>query len=88
MATLTTVQSRNQITLPKEVRRASGIHAGDSVLVRSTGPGTAELMVIPRITFEESLKRFHSDERVDMEQMKRDLEDDIVADVLRTVKDD
>lgn len=88
MATMAKVQSRNQITLPREVRRASGIHAGDSVLIRSTGPGTVELKVVPHMTFEESLERFRVNESVDMDQLQRDIGEDIVADVLRTLTDE
>jgi|SwirhisoilCB2_FD_contig_31_14657698_length_704_multi_2_in_0_out_0_2 AbrB family looped-hinge helix DNA binding protein len=85
MAEVTKVQSRNQITLPKEVRRASGIKAGDSVLVRSTGPGTIEVRTFPRMTFEESLEKYHVDECVDVNELRRAVEEGIVADVLRTL---
>lgn len=88
MGAVTKIQSRGQITLPRDVRRASGFHAGDRVFVRSTGPGVAEIRVLPRMTFEESLRRFHVDTTVDMEQVKRDLEEDIIADVGRTLSND
>lgn len=76
MATETTRgQSRNQLTLPKEVRRASGSKAGDTVLIRATGPGTIEVRGLPRMTFEESLAKYRVDACVDPMEMQQAIEE-------------
>lgn len=40
------VSSKNQVTLPVDVMRAAGLHAGDEVVIRATGDG--ELVVALR----------------------------------------
>lgn len=37
------LSSKNQITVPVEVLRESGLHPGDEVIVRAAGPGRVEL---------------------------------------------
>lgn len=86
--TITKVQSRNQITLPREVRRAAGIHAGDSVLIKSTGPGTVEIKVLPRLTIAELVRRYPIEGPLDMKQLQRDVEDDMAADAIRELNNE
>lgn len=42
------ISSKNQVTLPVDVMRAAGVHAGDEVIVRAAGDG--ELVVAVRGT--------------------------------------
>lgn len=58
---LQTVQTRGQITLTRDVRRAAGIQPGDVVLTRVTGPGTVEVQVLPTLTLAELLERYPID---------------------------
>ena len=37
------LSSKNQLTIPVEVLRKSGLEAGDDVIVRAAGPGRVEL---------------------------------------------
>jgi bifunctional DNA-binding transcriptional regulator/antitoxin component of YhaV-PrlF toxin-antitoxin module len=59
------VQSRGQITLTRELRKAAGIHPGDMVLTRVTGPGTVELQVVPIFSLAQLLDRYHIDQPID-----------------------
>lgn len=87
MAKIVKADSRYRITIPDEARRQMGIQPGDLIIVRSTGPGTVEIKSMSRMTFQDSLELFHSDEAVDMEQLRRDLEEDLIADALREFPD-
>lgn len=88
MGAVTTIQSRYQVTLPKNVRRASGFHAGDRVLIRSTGPGVAEIRVLPRMTLAEALEKFRIEGPIDMKKLQEDIENDIANDVIRELDND
>ena len=53
-----TVQTRGQLTLTRDVRRAAGIQPGDLVLTRVTGPGTVEIKRLPRLRLADLLDRY------------------------------
>lgn len=59
------VQSRGQITLTSELRKAAGIRPGDTVLTRVTGPGTVEVQLVPTFTLAQLLERYHIDQPID-----------------------
>ena len=44
------VQARGQFTIPEAIRKATGVAAGASVLVRATGPDRFEVTVLPTIS--------------------------------------
>ena len=52
------VQSRGQITLPREVRRAAQIQPGDSVTIQAVGPGTVQVRILSRLTLADLLERY------------------------------
>jgi AbrB family looped-hinge helix DNA binding protein len=75
MSTLSKVQPRGQVTLPRAVRKAAGVRPGDTVIVRATGPGTVEIKAMPRISLAELLEKYRIDEPINWEGYKEELED-------------
>ncbi|MGI8477025.1 MAG: AbrB/MazE/SpoVT family DNA-binding domain-containing protein [Thermomicrobiales bacterium] len=63
--TMVKVQSRRQFTLPSGVRKAAGISPGDTLFVRTIGPGLVELASFRPMTLEEMVERFGVDEPYD-----------------------
>ncbi len=55
------VQSRGQITLPRQVRQAAQIQPGDSVTIQAVGPGRIEVKVVRRLTLQDLLDRYPID---------------------------
>jgi AbrB family looped-hinge helix DNA binding protein len=55
---LSKLLTRGQLTLPKEIREAAGIGAGDLVTVTVTGPGRVELRLVPRLRLADALERY------------------------------
>jgi AbrB family looped-hinge helix DNA binding protein len=43
---LSKVQSRGQVTIPADVRRAAGLAAGDVVVIEAAGKGKVQLVVL------------------------------------------
>jgi bifunctional DNA-binding transcriptional regulator/antitoxin component of YhaV-PrlF toxin-antitoxin module len=62
---LQVVQSRGQLTLTSEIRKAAGIQPGDTVMTRVTGPGTIEIKVVPTLTLAELLQRYRIEGPID-----------------------
>lgn len=60
------VQARGQITLPRDVRRASGISPGDTVSIRTVEPGRIELKVVSKLSLKDQLERFPIEGPVDV----------------------
>jgi AbrB family looped-hinge helix DNA binding protein len=52
------VQSRGQITLPRDVRRAAHIEPGDTVTIQAVGPGTVQVRVLSRLTLRDLIERY------------------------------
>lgn len=61
----TRVQSRGQVTLPKEIREAAGINPGDRVLILTPTAGKIEIYPSPSMSLEEFFERFTSDKPYD-----------------------
>jgi AbrB family looped-hinge helix DNA binding protein len=59
------VQTRGQITLPREVRQKAGIQPGDVVAFEVVAPGRLLLRSIPRLRLSEALERYRIDGPVD-----------------------
>ena len=82
MVSLATVQSRGQVTLPKETRDALSIQPGARIVFRPTGPHTAELEVLPEFDLEAFWERFSVDVPYDdaavREAWQADVGDEIV----------
>lgn len=82
MAALSKVQARGQVTLPRSIRQATGVKAGDVVLFQSVGPGTVQLKVLPRLTLAEALERYQVKGPVDDAHDREGWQDAAARDVL------
>jgi AbrB family looped-hinge helix DNA binding protein len=58
MATLARIQTRGQLTLPRQVREQAGVKPGDVVMVRVTPAGVVELRPLPSLTVDELVEMF------------------------------
>jgi len=77
-----TVQTRGQLTLTRDVRRAAGIQPGDLVLTRVTGPGTVEIKRLPRLRLADLLDRYRIERPIDMAADREEWHDEAAVDVL------
>ena len=59
------IQSRGQVTVPKEVRQKAGIEPGDVLTFEVTGPGEIRLRSLPRLRLAEALERYQIEMPVD-----------------------
>jgi AbrB family looped-hinge helix DNA binding protein len=71
-AALSKVQSRGQITVPREVRKAAGISVGDTVIFQTTDTGTIEMRVLPRLSLQDLLDTWRVDDSVDIETLRKE----------------
>ncbi len=83
MTSRATLQARGQFTIPKDVREAVQIRPGDILFCYVDGPSTIRLEVRPRLTWQEILDRYASDEPVDVETLLRESESDAADDFVR-----
>ena len=60
------IQTRGQLTLTRDLRRAAGIQPGDLVLTRVTGQGTVEIKRLPRLRLADLLDRYRIERAVDL----------------------
>jgi AbrB family looped-hinge helix DNA binding protein len=81
MSALGKVQSRGQVTLPREIRKAVGIRPGDSILFRAVGPTKVELEVLPRLTLAEIIERYHVDRPYDDAAIREEWQDEAAREV-------
>ena len=58
MVVLGKVLARGQVTLPREIRRETGLSQGDIVVFQATSPDTIEIRRLPRLTLAEALERY------------------------------
>jgi bifunctional DNA-binding transcriptional regulator/antitoxin component of YhaV-PrlF toxin-antitoxin module len=58
MVDLARVLPRGQLTLPRAIRRATGVKPRDVPTVRVVGPGTIELRTVKQLTLAEALERY------------------------------
>jgi AbrB family looped-hinge helix DNA binding protein len=78
MVVLGKILTRGQVTVPREIRRAAGIKAGDVVAFEATGPGTVALRRLPRLTLAETFERYRIEAPVD-DAADRDAWHDVAA---------
>jgi AbrB family looped-hinge helix DNA binding protein len=71
-----TVQSRGQVTLPKEVREAANIEPGDRVTFRVVGPSKIEITSFKVKPLEYFWERYSIDEPYDEDAIREDAEDE------------
>lgn len=76
------VLARGQITIPREIREKVHVEPGDLVRIEALGLNRFVVEVIPTLTLEEILERFHSDEPVDMERLRAEGEEDAAREVI------
>ena len=85
MVALGKVQARGQVTVPSEIRHAVGIEPGDTLLLRATGPTTVEVEVLPRMTFQEFLDRYHVDAPYDDAAIREARQEDAAREIFGSV---
>jgi bifunctional DNA-binding transcriptional regulator/antitoxin component of YhaV-PrlF toxin-antitoxin module len=70
------VLARGQVTLPRQVRRDAGLHAGDVLHVEATGPGQVRFTVLADLSPRQLRDRFPVvapvDEETDREAWQAD----------------
>jgi len=88
MAEITKYQPRHQMTIPRKARELLGARPGDTVLVSPSGPHSVELTVLPEMTLEEAFERFTVNEPLDWAHLREQVEEDMAADVLRSLDRD
>jgi AbrB family looped-hinge helix DNA binding protein len=81
VSTLGKVLPRGQVTLPHEIRCATGIKPGDVVRFRATGPDTIEIRVLPRLTAAELFEEFRIDGPIDFEKDREEWEAKAAEDI-------
>jgi AbrB family looped-hinge helix DNA binding protein len=82
VSALAVVQSRGQVTLPKELREAADIRPGDRVLFDKQSDGTIAMTVIRPIPIEEIFARFADVGSIDVERLRAEVEADAAAAIL------
>ncbi|MBX3070531.1 MAG: AbrB/MazE/SpoVT family DNA-binding domain-containing protein [Thermomicrobiales bacterium] len=75
MTSIATLQSRGQLTIPKDVREAVHVRPGDTLFCYVDGPSTIRLEVRPRLTWREILDQYSSDESLDVERIRREAQE-------------
>jgi AbrB family looped-hinge helix DNA binding protein len=76
------VLARGQITIPREVRDKVKLEPGDLVRIEPIGEHQFLVEVIPTLTLEEILEKFHSDEPVDWERLRAEGEEDAAKEMI------
>jgi bifunctional DNA-binding transcriptional regulator/antitoxin component of YhaV-PrlF toxin-antitoxin module len=59
------ILARGQVTLPRAIRRATGLKPGDVVTFKATAPDTVEVKVVPRLTLAEMLDLYRIEGPID-----------------------
>ena len=76
------VQSRGQLTVPREEREKAEIKPGDRVLVRTEGEHKLSLRVIPGVESIDSLyEPYRREGKADLGSLREDLGDRLVEEV-------
>jgi AbrB family looped-hinge helix DNA binding protein len=79
---LARIQSRGQVTVPRNIREAAGIRPGDLVAFVVTSPGRVEVRALPRLTLAEALRRFQIESPVDEAFAPEDWQSSAAEDVI------
>jgi AbrB family looped-hinge helix DNA binding protein len=80
------VQSRGQVTLPKDARRKAGIRPGDTLFVEVLKEGQIRLRALPRLTPRELRDRYPIDVPVDERRDRADWESAAAKEVVKAQK--
>lgn len=75
-ATITRVQSRGQVTLPKELREQTHISPGDLVRISVTDEGNLQIEPAGIKPLEYYWEKFAIEGPIDVESMRRDAEEE------------
>lgn len=59
------IQTRGQVTLPRDIRQEAGLQPGDVVAFEVVAPGKLLLRSIPRLRLADALERYHIDVPID-----------------------
>jgi bifunctional DNA-binding transcriptional regulator/antitoxin component of YhaV-PrlF toxin-antitoxin module len=83
MVAVSKVLARGQVTVPREIRRATGLKPGALITFRATAPDTVELKVLPHLTLAEMLDRYQItgpiDEVADREAWQAEAAKDVLG---------
>lgn len=82
MTSIAKVQSRGQVTLPSQERKAIGLQPGDTVVVRQTGDQTLELRALPKITLADLIERYPIEGPVDWDVVREEWEAEAAKDFI------
>ena len=84
---LSKVQSRGQVTIPADARRAAGLAPGDVVLIEAAGKGKLRLTALPtREPLDAVFKRYGGPGKV-VPHLWDQVAEDVVRDVVRPQQD-
>lgn len=79
---LARVQSRGQITLPADIRRAAGIEPGTALYIEVVGKGEIRLSVLPKLTPDELRERYPIEEPIDWPRVREEWQDEAAREVI------
>jgi len=79
------VLARGQITIPRQIREKVHLGPGDLVRIEPMGVNRFVVEVIPTLTLAEILARFHSDEPVDLVQLREEGEEEAATEVIARI---
>jgi AbrB family looped-hinge helix DNA binding protein len=82
MMAIAKVLAKGQITIPRGIREKVQMSPGDLVRIESIGEHQFIVEVLPTLTLEEMLARFHSDEPVDLDRLRREGEEEAADQVI------
>jgi AbrB family looped-hinge helix DNA binding protein len=76
------VLARGQITIPRDIREKVQMDPGDMVRIEPIGLHRFVVEVIPTLSLEEILARYHSDEPVDMARLRAEGEEQAANEII------
>ncbi|HVC33841.1 MAG TPA: AbrB/MazE/SpoVT family DNA-binding domain-containing protein [Chloroflexota bacterium] len=84
---LAKVLARGQITIPREIRERVSLAPGNLVRIEPVGVGKFLVEVIPTLTLDEILERYHSDQTVDLPRLLVEGEAQAAEEIIRKVSE-
>jgi AbrB family looped-hinge helix DNA binding protein len=76
------VLARGQITIPRDVRAKVHLEPGDLVRIEPIGANRFVVEIVPTLSLDEILERYHSDEPVDLARLRSEGEQDAADEVM------
>lgn len=80
---ITTLQSRGQLTIPVEIRRACGWEPGDSITFSAKPNGVVELRAIKRQNVRDVVRKYSQDGIApNLDELRQSASDDLIREKL------